>query len=988
MQLAFDARKYSTSYASFDLIIGVITDIAADTSFVPLDTLSITSLDYEHFVSYLNNCNGPGRICLKAAKNTANSINAGNLDNIVVSLAPNCFRVTDLSVATITNNSVSLSWTPSGSETNWNVSYKISADTTWYYESVSTPYATINNLQANTTYDFRVQSDCGSEVSEYSNILTVSTDCELLTTLPYFTNFDDLSAGTSSTENTLPNCWHYLNNGTTYLGYPTVYNSSSYSNSGTNSLRFYSYTSTIYGDQFAILPGIDTSVNPINTLQLQFGIRKYSTSYATFTCYVGLMTNPLDETTFVPFDTVVVSETSYSTHTTYFGNYTGYGNYIAIKSPKASMAGVTYNAGDIDDLEISVAPTCLPVSSITANNISSTSIEIEWTPNGTESQWNISYRPENDTTWIYDFVSGTPSFTASNLQSNTAYAFRVQADCGGSDFAPYSPAFIFRTECSEITTLPFSENFDGMVGSTSGTSNNLPDCWDHLSGTNSSYVGYPIVYSTTTYAQSQPNSLRFYTYNGTSDYGDQYAILPAIDASINPINTLQIAFGARKNSTSSTYNFMLVIGVMNDASDASSFEAVDTVRVVDVTYSTFTVNLNAYNGIGNRIAIKAPRISENTYNTGYVDNIVVSIAPIVCNTPTDLTVSNITTDAATATWNAGNATAWNVQYKDATAADWSNPQPVTTPSFTMSNLTPGSSYQVRVQADCGDGTTSSWTDAVSFTTLTPTTCDDPANVTASNITTNSATITWVGGNASAWNIQYKEASATNWGNSIPVTTNSYALTNLNANTQYDVRVQADCGNGDVSNWISTTFTTLDNSCPAPYNLHTVDLTFTSATLSWSQEVGTANSWTIQYRAQGTTAWTEVPASFNTMPLSNLDNGTTYETQVIAHCINGFDSDPSNLISFFTPIDTTGIEDYTLANSINIFPNPTTGTVQVQSSKFKVQNISVYDVYGKLLKAEAITDFNNIIDLSGYAAGVYFLRISTENGVATKRIVKK
>ena len=109
---------------------------------------------------------------------------------------------------------------------------------------------------------------------------------------------------------------------------------------------------------------------------------------------------------------------------------------------------------------------------------------------------------------------------------------------------------------------------------------------------------------------------------------------------------------------------------------------------------------------------------------------------------------------------------------------------------------------------------------------------------------------------------------------------------------------------------------------------------------------------------------------------------------------------------FIPIDSVSIEgmgNESITNyelQITVYPNPTTGELYIQSSKFKVQRVEVYDVYGRKIKhssAEAepqpsVQSFNPSIpqsfNISVFPAGVYFVKITTEAGVVVKKIIKK
>ena len=86
-------------------------------------------------------------------------------------------------------------------------------------------------------------------------------------------------------------------------------------------------------------------------------------------------------------------------------------------------------------------------------------------------------------------------------------------------------------------------------------------------------------------------------------------------------------------------------------------------------------------------------------------------------------------------------------------------------------------------------------------------------------------------------------------------------------------------------------------------------------------------------------------------------------------------------------DTTGIAEY-LNQSVTLYPNPTEGSVKIQNTEYMIQTIEVYDAYGKMLNLVKVNDNSAVIDMSDYAAGVYFARIMMSEGIVTKRFVKK
>jgi hypothetical protein len=86
------------------------------------------------------------------------------------------------------------------------------------------------------------------------------------------------------------------------------------------------------------------------------------------------------------------------------------------------------------------------------------------------------------------------------------------------------------------------------------------------------------------------------------------------------------------------------------------------------------------------------------------------------------------------------------------------------------------------------------------------TCFNPTALTASNITNNSADISWTaGGSETQWTLEYKLSSASTWTTVTNINANTYSLSNLLSSTSYDVRIKAVCSISDESPW-SNTFT--------------------------------------------------------------------------------------------------------------------------------------------------------------------------------------
>jgi len=71
------------------------------------------------------------------------------------------------------------------------------------------------------------------------------------------------------------------------------------------------------------------------------------------------------------------------------------------------------------------------------------------------------------------------------------------------------------------------------------------------------------------------------------------------------------------------------------------------------------------------------------------------------------------------------------------------------------------------------------------------------------------------------------------------------------------------------------------------------------------------------------------------------------------------------------------------NNISVYPNPTTGIVNVKNDGTTPAELTVYDINGKMIQKEYNT---NTTDISNQLPGLYFLNITTPEGIITKKIV--
>lgn len=72
---------------------------------------------------------------------------------------------------------------------------------------------------------------------------------------------------------------------------------------------------------------------------------------------------------------------------------------------------------------------------------------------------------------------------------------------------------------------------------------------------------------------------------------------------------------------------------------------------------------------------------------------------------------------------------------------------------------------------------------------------------------------------------------------------------------------------------------------------------------------------------------------------------------------------------------------------NVYPNPIVDIVNIYAVS-KVKSVVVYDLSGKVVSTHAMNAVKNQINLSKLTPGVYMLKIDTENGPQTVKVIKK
>lgn len=89
----------------------------------------------------------------------------------------------------------------------------------------------------------------------------------------------------------------------------------------------------------------------------------------------------------------------------------------------------------------------------------------------------------------------------------------------------------------------------------------------------------------------------------------------------------------------------------------------------------------------------------------------------------------------------------------------------------------------------------------------------------------------------------------------------------------------------------------------------------------------------------------------------------------------------------TTFQNLGIGEHQMDNSISIFPNPVNGMLNIQSDN-EIVSVSVFDVQGRITSTYLVNDSNASFDVSKYASGIYFVKVTTANGFKIQKLIKE
>ncbi|TAK43840.1 MAG: T9SS type A sorting domain-containing protein, partial [Saprospiraceae bacterium] len=283
---------------------------------------------------------------------------------------------------------------------------------------------------------------------------------------------------------------------------------------------------------------------------------------------------------------------------------------------------------------------------------------------------------------------------------------------------------------------------------------------------------------------------------------------------------------------------------------------------------------------------------------------------------------------------------------------------------------------------------------------TPPDCQIPDGLGASQIAFTGAVLHWAGvGDALGYGIRIRPTGVVSWVNIVANDT-LLSVLNLDACKEYEFQVRSAC-TGVESDWSGSYIFSTQCYPPCdeiPSGLDTSSITMNAATLLWN---GVANAQTYRLRYKKSTGldWLILTTGTTQFTLMGLDSCSAYDFAVQAICLGNLESDVSDLFTFET-ICPTAVRDFTGDfESFAVQPNPFGEAIWLNFSLKKNQDaaIELFDARGQRIYLATVsfpagqTLWQLTADngtLGELPQGIYFVKMTVDNGYAVRKLIKK
>uniref|UniRef100_A0A8D0QIH2 Tenascin-N n=1 Tax=Sus scrofa TaxID=9823 RepID=A0A8D0QIH2_PIG len=251
-------------------------------------------------------------------------------------------------------------------------------------------------------------------------------------------------------------------------------------------------------------------------------------------------------------------------------------------------------------------------------------------------------------------------------------------------------------------------------------------------------------------------------------------------------------------------------------------------------------------------------------------------APTEIDSPKNLVTSQVTENTATVSWDPVQADIdrYLVRYTSADGDTREVPVGKEQSSTVLTGLRPGVEYTVHVWAQKGDR------ESGKADTMAPTDLDSPKNLVTTQVTENTAIVSWdpVQAVIDRYLVRYTAADGDTREVPVGKEQSSTVLTGLRPGVEYTVHVWAQKGDRESGKADTTAPTDLDS----PKNLVTTQVTENTATVSWDPVQAVIDRYLVRYTAaDGDTREVPVGKEQSSTVLTGLRPGVEYTVHVWA-----------------------------------------------------------------------------------------------------------
>jgi hypothetical protein len=620
-----------------------------------------------------------------------------------------------LTESSITYNSASLNWTENGTATTWKVEYGLKGFTkgTGTIVSTTSKPLSLTALSPNTEYDWYVQADYGNgNTSDWVGKKSFKTQLP-----PHsFPLTESFESGFTYFENASTNNKNY-NDETTII------------HGGSHSVRnIYSTQNINYLEENGVLDLSSTS----NKIVLEFWhIAKVESPNVH--CWVEVSTDggntynslPLNsykgtskyknsgffqESSYDIWGTGTQSPTNNWWHKEVFDLSAYRTTNVRFRFHLSNNWGQVKSGWYIDDIHI-FENNQQDSSSLSENNITNNTAELNWAENGSATSWKIKYGPAGfnpNTSGTTINVSSKP-YTLTGLSAVTTYEWYVQSVYTGTTTDWAGPSkFITAQNPALVQSIPFFEDWE---------SNSFGTKWNYDSGSkgkieidaaSKEFGNYGLnlrgYYSNDYVTPSNISDAKTKALSGGANERWTNWCKMSIDLSsaTKPFLSFLYSMGFKYNNNYN--NFWVQISTDNtNWTDLFSKQT----NYQNIEYNRQQIDISTYKG-NNQVYIRFFHNGKYKENFLYLDNIRIEDNSCVSPSAQNITVLN--TNSATLDWTqTGGSNSWDIELVKAGECPSGTPtKPSITKPYNYTGLTPNTYYDWYVRSKCGTNSTSVW----------------------------------------------------------------------------------------------------------------------------------------------------------------------------------------------------------------------------------------------------------------------------------------